>query len=289
MTAFDGKRAPEPRISLTYAIPFSQGVLAVAAMNNQLFVTRVKGNTEPLSQVLVYNETTLELSYNITFPGATGPFYGLTVDPTSGQLFVSDGGNNTVYRVDLLSPFMVAKKAIVASPYGLSLNKLRNVIVTCTKGPVLEYTATGELVRQLTATNDLSLYHSIEVNNVTWAVSVTSQSRVCLLSISNTILSCYGTTGSGYDKLNYPTGLAVDKQGYIVVADQLNHRLVVLNRTLSEARNLTLPLNGTMSLKRPSALWLDQSRGRLYVGEGGGSPRVLVFDNVFSLYDVSTP
>ncbi len=83
--------------------------------------------------------------------------------------------------------------------------------------------------------------------------------------------------------MNIPIGLAVDSQGFILVADSSNNRILVLNPTLTEARPLPLPLNETGVIQWPRGLWLDESRGRLYVGETDGQYRVLVFDNVYNI------
>jgi hypothetical protein len=36
-------------------------------------------------------------------------------------------------------------------------------------------------------------------------------------------------------------------------------------------------------------MWLDESRGRLYVAEEDGQMRVLVFNNMYNLNEPSTP
>jgi DNA-binding beta-propeller fold protein YncE len=110
------------------------------------------------------------------------------------------------------------------------------------------------------------------------------------MSINGTVLKCFGTVagGSGPRQLNGPQSLAVDRNGNIAIADNLNNRILVLNPTLSEARNFSLPIN-TGVINCPRGLWLDESRGRLYVTEWSGQQRVLVFDNVYNLNEASTP
>ena len=81
--------------------------------------------------------------------------------------------------------------------------------------------------------------------------------------------------------MNYPLGIAVDNDGYIFVADFYNNRILVVNPSLTDSRQLPLPVN--TSLRYPVAVSLDQSRGRLYVGEHSGQFRVLIFDNVINI------
>jgi len=90
--------------------------------------------------------------------------------------------------------------------------------------------------------------------------------------------------------MRYPTSLAVTKNDDILVADARNDRILSMNSSLSSGQQLTLPacevirlphgLPVRVGIQQPHGLCLDESRGRLYVGEGGGSCRVFVFDGV---------
>ena len=75
-----------------------------------------------------------------------------------------------------------------------------------------------------------------------------------------------------------PTGLAVTKNDDILVVDEDNNRILLVNSSLSSARELALPVDD--GIQWPWSLCLDESRGRFYVGEWSGSHRVLVFDGV---------
>ena len=55
-------------------------------------------------------------------------------------------------------------------------------------------------------------------------------------------------------------------------------RILLLNSSLSNARQLSLPVNS--QLHQSCCMYLDQSRGRLYVGEWSDEGRVLVFDSI---------
>ena len=79
-------------------------------------------------------------------------------------------------------------------------------------------------------------------------------------------------------QMRYPTSLAVTKNDDILVADARNNRILSMNSSLSSAQQLTLSVDG--GIQKPWGLCLDESRGRLYVGEYDGSRRVLVFDGV---------
>jgi len=78
--------------------------------------------------------------------------------------------------------------------------------------------------------------------------------------------------------MNAPRNIAVDKDGYILVADYYNHIILIVNPMMTDSRQFPLPVN--TYLRFLYTLSLDQSRGRLVVGEWGGPYRVLIFDNV---------
>jgi len=77
------------------------------------------------------------------------------------------------------------------------------------------------------------------------------------------------------------TSLVVTKNHNILVADVCNSRILLVNNSLSFARKLTLSVvDDGIGLKLPCGLCLDESRGRLYVDEVGGSHRELGFYGV---------
>jgi len=67
------------------------------------------------------------------------------------------------------------------------------------------------------------------------------------------------------------------KNGSVLVADEDNNRLVMLDASLRNARELTLPID--FGLHVPRCLYFDESRSRLYVGEDHDR-RVLILDNI---------
>jgi len=84
---------------------------------------------------------------------------------------------------------------------------------------------------------------------------------------------------SDLTKMNRPRGLAVDEHENILVADMNNNRLLVLDRSLTSAHEMSVTVDG--GLKRPFSLWYDKSRGRLYIGEWFGSgQRVVIIDHL---------
>jgi len=168
---------------------------------------------------------------------------------------------------------------VASNPAGLSVNSVGNVLVTCWQAKkVQEYTPSGSLVRQMSDSN--YLWQAVELSNGMLAVTrVGPVHGIATVSMDGRVINSYGNqAGSGVRQMNNPRSFAVNKQGYIVVADQENHRILVINPSMTDAHQLPLP--SIIDLYRPLSLSLDQLRGRLYVGEDGNQDRMLVFDDV---------
>ena len=83
---------------------------------------------------------------------------------------------------------------------------------------------------------------------------------------------------SDVGQMKHPTHLAVTKNDDILVADEYNNRILSINRSMDCVQELTLSIDG--GIQEPRGLCLDESRGRLYVGEEGRPHRVLVIDGI---------
>ena len=66
---------------------------------------------------------------------------------------------------------------------------------------------------------------------------------------SDTEIQSYGNAqGSGVGQMNHSCSIAVDNDGYIFVADHGNNRILVVNPSLTDSRQLPLPFNTSLSL-----------------------------------------
>jgi len=98
------------------------------------------------------------------------------------------------------------------------------------------------------------------------------------VGVDGAVVRSYGgQAGSELTQMNVPAGLAVDREGRVLVADQGNNRLLVMDQSLSSAHEMSVSVDG--GLNRPYSLWYDQSRRRLYIGEWSGG-RMIVIDNL---------
>jgi hypothetical protein len=120
-------------------------------------------------------------------------------------------------------------------------------------------------------TNDQFVISCVNVTTDMYDVVEVDAKGSAIFSFTNQLQS---TT---HHRFNSPRRLSVDKNnGFILEADMSNDRIVILNRSLKFARELNVM---SVGLERPSCLYFDSSKHRLFVGERG-KHRVLIFDNV---------
>jgi len=138
----------------------------------------------------------------------------------------------------------------------------------------------GTLLQDIHLHADIeSLFHAVQLSAGQFLVSHEgSLHRVCLVGVDGAVVRSYGgQEGSQLTQMNSPVGLAVDRDGRVLVADWGNDRLLVIDQSLSSAHEMSVCVDG--GLEDPRSLWYNQSRRRLYIGESVGG-RVIVIDNL---------
>jgi len=265
--------------TLTNVIPSQggDGVTAVTSVGEDVFVARWDRK-----QVEVYDAVTLTLQRHLTvpFPGY-GPWpAGLAACPINNCLYATDWHNNSVHRVELSCSNTVKKWSVASHPAGLSVNSEHNLIVACYRANKLqEYTAHGSLVREICLQAGVtSPWHAIQLSTGDYVVSQwTSPGVISVVGVDGQVVRSYGQSQtSDVGQMKRPSSLAVTKNDDILVADRDNNRILSINSSLGSIQELALLVD--VGIQYPRGLCLDESRGRLYVGEEGGEHRVLVFD-----------
>jgi len=257
---------------LTHVIP-AQGrdsVSAVTSLGNEVFVLRQNSQ-----QVEVYDASTFTLQRNITVPG---------LGRWSRGLAACDYEHDSIHRAELSGSNAVKKWSVGSGQRGLSVNKEHNVVVACRRADkIQEYTTYGALVREISLQQAgvKRPWHAVQLSTGDYVVSDwDSPGVVSVVGIDGRVVHRYCPSwSSDLGKMNHPSGLALTKNDDILVADACNSRILLVNSSLSSARKLALPVDD--EIQSPWGLCLDESRGRLYVGESGGNYRVLVFDRVW--------
>jgi len=264
--------------TLTHVIPSQGGdsVCAVTSLGDDVFVVRENSQ----KQVEVYDAVTLTLQRHIAVRRLCWS-HGLVACPNNNCLYASDWHDNNIHRVELSGSNAVKKWSVADSPTGLSVNIAHNLVVACCGANKLqEYTTHGSLVREICLHGVTNPWHAIQLSTGDYVVSQhVSPGVVSVVGVDGRIINSYGQSQRSHvGQMNCPTSLAVTKNDDILVADEDNNRILSINRSTGCVQELALFVDG--GIQQPCGLCLDESRGRLYVGECGGQRRVLVFDGV---------
>jgi len=263
--------------SVTHAIPRGNQIGAMTSLGDDVFVVRYNSQ----QNIEVYDTKTFALQRHITVPGLGHKSYGLVACPKNNCLCASDFYNSSVHRVDLSGSNAVMKWSVARGPRAMSVNSEHNLVVVSRDERKLQiFTTYGILLRNIQLQADIERpRHAVQLSTGQFLVShLGLLHRVCLVRVDKTVVRSYGgQKGSRRKRMNKPAGLAVDREGRVLVADNGNNRLLVIDQSLSSAHEMSVCVDG--GLKGPYSLWYDQSRRRLYIGEWSGG-RVIVIDNL---------
>jgi len=254
------------------------GVCAVATVGNEVFILR-----NDSQQVEVYDalpSSAFTSQRQITVRGLGDFRSGLAACAKNDCLYLSDWDNSSIHRVQLSvrSSDAMKKWSVSGRSWGLSVNSSQNVVVACCGANSLqEYTTHGTLVREISLLQAGigPAQHAVELSGGDY-VAVSYKGVISVVGVNGQVQCRYaqspGNSGS--------RRLIVTKNDKILVTDEPNNRILSLNSSLSSVQELALSVSVDGGIQGPVGLCLDESRGRLYVGESDGDNRVLVFDGV---------
>jgi len=262
---------------VTHVIHKGDEVRGVTSLGDDVFVVRFKSH----QKIEVYDAKTFTLQRHITVPGLGLHSFGLAACPKNNCLYAPDFNNHSVHRVDLSRSNAVMKWSVARGPRGLSVNSEHNLLVVSGGERKLQiFTTHGTLLQNSQLQADTGYpRHAVQLSTGQFLASNSgSLHRVSLVGTDGAVVRSYGEQkGSQLTQMNNPEGLAVDREGRVLVADQYNNRLLVIDQSLSSAHEMSVRVDE--GLEGPYRLWYDQSRRRLYIGEWRGG-RVIVIDNL---------
>jgi len=255
----------------------------VTSLNNQLFVVRFSGQ----QQIEVYDSTTLIFQRTIHVPGLNHT-YGLASCAVNNCLYVTECESNLVYRVELLSSsntvmrcrVLRSKWSVGRRPWGISTNSENNVLVTCCNDHnIQEYTTHGSLIRDISLSSVGITFPACSIQLPNGHIAVSYDHGVCVVDINGVLIRNHNNTTGASVQFNSPREFSLVQSGCTLLACGKN-QLVLFNPSFTSSRVLSLPNDSPLHC--PRSLFLDESRGRLYIGEWSRH-RVFVFDNVFNV------
>ena len=162
---------------------------------------------------------------------------GITVHPTTGQIYVADANNHRiqVFTHDLTFSHTITlhgNKQLV-HPYDVALDNEGHLYVALVCNHcITKLTTKGQYITRFgsfgPAPGQLSFPFFLTINNNLVYVSEWFNHRVSIFDTSGEFLHCFGMYGSGGGQFSRPCGITVDKLGYCVyVSDTENSRIVV--------------------------------------------------------------
>ena len=250
------------------SLQFPDWVRGIATMGEQLYVV-VEGSNE----VKIFNSSTLAPQSSFPVTGLSSP-----CDLTANENLLFVGGRDKIFSVELRDK-SVTTWSIGSMWTSLSINKLGNVIVVSSGTKKLyEYTSVGDLLREISLSDDfIHPFRAIQMENDQFLLCQANGTlhRVCLIDNRGNLIKSFGSTqGSGNANLSYPYRLVVDRNGFILVADQSNNRVVLLNKQLEYVKDI-IPYS--TKLNRIFTLFLDENNGRLYLSDFDNK-KLVIFD-----------
>ena len=252
---------------MKHLLPFNPQ--AIAIWNDTLYLPVPRS-----PDIHVYNADPLAFQRTIMVRGMKIPY---DIVASENVLYVSEYEDKLIHRFQLREE-SVSNWTVDGTDLKLSIAKNGNVIVACyDPDRIFEYTSVGNLVREIVVNrfdaNLIGLQHAIQMEGDKFLVchATTTHQRVCMIDNTGRVIKCYGgNKGSVIGHLNVPRRLAIDRNGFILVADFNNNRIVQLNSSLEY-------ISETVGIQEPFRILLNEERGRLYVIEGGDKS-LTVFD-----------
>jgi len=239
----------------------------VTSLDNLLYVLRGGKSSE---QIEVYDKDSYKLQRCITVPKLiAGNDMIACVHNRCAYICDIDDTNKCIHRVGLPHGVDVTNWPVNDIPCGLSVTDTHSVLVTCDAvRKIKEFTTDGKLLRQIQLSRDVvSPWHTIQLSSGEFVVCHGEVDdpvhRVCLIGSDRRVVKSYGgPKGSGTQQMNVPVHLAVDRNGFVFVAELNNDRVLLLSPALTFVREV---LSREQLKWRPLRLWYDSDRRRLYV------------------------
>jgi len=251
---------------ILHTLPEGNAVYGVTTLDNMIYVLRDKAS----QHISVYDADTYRLERKITVPRLDA-LSDIAACPYYRCLYIAGGDDERVYRVALWDDDDVTNWSVYDVLACLSVTDTHSVLVTCCEvRKIKEYTTDGKLLRQIQLPQDVvTPLHTIQLSSGEFVVCHGDPGdpvhRVCLIGSGGRVVKSYGgQKGSRTQQMNVPTHLAVDRNGFVFVADLNNNQLLLLSPALTFVREVV----SREQLKwGPLRLWLDSDRRRLYVAD----------------------
>ncbi len=208
------------------------------------------------------------------------PVY-VAVNPTNGEVYVSDRPTATIYIYDAAGTYLRAFPTPSGTdgwqPLGVGFDPAGNMFVTdigSTPQVIREFDPTGQQIRIFGEDAGLSFPNGVAVDDAGYAyVTDSNNGRLLVFAPDGSVVATV-SRGSGSGNLGLPRGVAVDGQGRVYVVDTSGQGVFVYGQYKEGADGLEfLGSFGSQGVSDgafsyPNGISVDD-RGRLYVADSG--------------------
>jgi len=275
------------RIDLVRRLTYTERrtVYGVTTLNNKIFIVYLE---LPFIVVYMSDEPYTRLP-NISINGLKDSW---DIAAGSSCLYVSDVGSAAIWRVKAadskVDQWLSGLRALSVSV--TSEEKLVLLVPVDIQGSVEERNLThrGEIqIYSAEAVKETVIKLSRDITTPFCVVMTTRKTfivsygfewhemnRVCEVDMTGRMLKAFGSApGKDVGQLNMPVHVSLDDEERIIVADRLNHRVLLLSKQLMLQRVLVTwrpPRLHSDDVGGPARLHYDSQSGKLLVGLGTG-------------------
>ena len=164
---------------------------------------------------------------------------GITVHPTTGQIFIAERYNHRiqVLNKDLTYSHSFGKRGWspeqLNHPWDVTFDNEGYLYVADSSNHCIKkFTSTGQYISTFSShgsnPGQIKFPTSIIIDNNLLYVSEYANNRISIFDTNGCFIHCFGKSGSGEGEFDRPHGITVDSIGDLYVSDTFNNRLVVL-------------------------------------------------------------
>ena len=162
---------------------------------------------------------------------------GITIHPTTGQIFIADTDN---HRIQVLNKDLTYSHSMEGSspeqfnqPWDVTFdNEGYLYVADCYNHCIKKLTSTEQYISTFSSygsnPGQIKDPTSIIIDNNLLYVSEWGNNRIAIFDTNGCFIHCFGKSGSGEGEFDHPQGITVDLLGNLYVSDTYNNRLVVL-------------------------------------------------------------